>query len=82
MLRVPASAILAKDGETFVWIVDLSTSTVSLHKIEITPNDEIAPDEAGVRVKGGLSPGARIVTAGVHSLREGQQVRIEQDATP
>jgi RND family efflux transporter MFP subunit len=75
-LRVPASAILTKDGVTFVWIVDPSASTVSLHKIEI------APDEGGMRVTSGLGAGARVVTAGLHSLKEGQQVRVEQDATP
>lgn len=76
ILKVPASAILTTDGETFVWIVDPSTSTVSLHKIEI------APGEGSVRVTGGLGAGARIVTAGIHSLKDGQQVRIEEDATP
>jgi RND family efflux transporter MFP subunit len=76
MPRVPASAILPKDGETFVWIVDLPASTVSLRKIAI------ARDEEGICVTGGLSAGARVVTAGVHTLKEGQQVRIEQDATP
>ena len=76
ILRVPASAILAKDGETFVWIVDPSASTVSLHKIAI------APDEEGICVTAGLSAGARVVTAGIHSLIEGQQVRIEQGGTP
>ena len=76
MLRVPASAILANDGETFVWTVDPSARTVSLHKIAI------APDEEGICVTAGLSAGARVVTAGIHSLIEGQQVRIEQDGTP
>jgi RND family efflux transporter MFP subunit len=76
ILRVPASAILTKEDETFVWIVDPSTSTVSLHKIEI------ARDEGGIRVTGGLSAGARVVTAGIHSLKEAQQARIEQGATP
>jgi hypothetical protein len=75
ILRLPASAILTEDGKTFVWIVDHPTSTVSLHKIEI------AHDEGGIRVTGGLSAGARVVTAGVHSLKQGQQVRIEQEAT-
>jgi RND family efflux transporter MFP subunit len=75
ILRLPASAILTKDRETFVWIVDPSASTVSRHKIEI------ARDEEGIRVTDGLSAGARVVTAGIHSLKEGQQVRIEQEAT-
>jgi RND family efflux transporter MFP subunit len=74
-LRLPASAILTENGKTFVWNVDPTTSTVSLHKIEI------ARDEGGIRVTGGLSAGERVVTAGIHSLKERQQVRIEQEAT-
>jgi multidrug efflux pump subunit AcrA (membrane-fusion protein) len=75
-LRVPPSAVLAKDGANFVWVVDQPASTVSLHKVDI------AGDPAGARVAGGLAPGARIVTAGIHSLKPGQQVRIEQDQKP
>ena len=43
---------------------------------------ELSEDEGGIRLTGGLTVGARIVTAGIHSLKQGQQVRIEQDATP
>lgn len=76
ILRVPASAVLSKDGENFVWVVDLPASTVSLRKIDL------AHDEGGYRVTGGLDAGTRIVTAGIHSLKQGQPVRIDQDATP
>ena len=76
VLRVPASAVLKEGAETFVWVIDAPTSTVSLRKVELSE------DEGGIRVTGGLSVGARIVTAGIHSLKQGQQVRIEQDATP
>ncbi|SFL44532.1 RND family efflux transporter, MFP subunit [Bradyrhizobium sp. NFR13] len=75
-LRVPASAVLAKDGANFVWVVDQPASTVSLHKVDL------AGDPAGTPVASGLYPGARIVIAGVHSLKQGQQVRIEQDRKP
>jgi hypothetical protein len=74
MLRVPKTAILTKDGESFVWIVDPTASTVSLHKIEI------AAEEGSVRVTRGLGAGARVVTAGIHSLVDGQQVRTEQES--
>ena len=74
--RVPASAVLSKGGETYVWAVDLPGSTVSLHKVDL------AMDGMGARVSGGLAAGTRIVTAGVHSLKPGQKVRIEKDATP
>jgi RND family efflux transporter MFP subunit len=76
VLRVPASAVLKQGAETFVWLIDSATSTVSLRKVELSE------DEAGIRVTGGLSGGARIAAAGIHSLKQGQQVRIEQDATP
>jgi membrane fusion protein, multidrug efflux system len=76
ILRVPASAVLSKDGATFVWVVDLPASTVSLRKVDL------AADDADLRVIDGLVAGTRVVTAGIHSLKEGQKVRIEQDATP
>ena len=76
ILRVPASAILTKDGKSFVWVVDPHASTVSLQKVEAS---EAAP---GIRVTGGLTAGTRIVTAGIHSLTQGQLVCIDQDQTP
>src|ERR1700745_4021639 len=76
VLRVPASAALKEGAESFVWVIDAPTSTVSLRKVELSE------DEGGIRLAGGLIVGARIVTAGIHSLTQGQQVRIEQDATP
>jgi RND family efflux transporter MFP subunit len=74
--RVPASAVLKQGAETFVWVIDAPTSTVSLRKVDLSG------DESGIRLTGGLTVGARIVTAGIHSLKQGQHVRIEQDSTP
>jgi RND family efflux transporter MFP subunit len=76
VLEVPPSAVLQRGMERFVWVVDPSSSTVSLQKVEL------GEDDVGVRVTGSLAAGTRIVTAGIHSLTPGQQVRIEQDATP
>ncbi|WP_050419277.1 efflux RND transporter periplasmic adaptor subunit [Bradyrhizobium tropiciagri] len=76
ILRLPASALLAKDGANFVWVVDQPASTVSLQKVDVVA------DQTGARVVGGVGPGARVVTAGIHSLKQGQQVRIEQDEKP
>jgi membrane fusion protein, multidrug efflux system len=75
-LRLPASALLVQDGANLVWIVDPAAGTVSLQKIDVVA------DQAGARVIGGLAPGARVVTAGIHSLKQGQQVRTEQDDKP
>ena len=76
ILRVPASSVLTQDGATFVWVVDQPANTVSLHKVDVSE------DDAGIRLTGGISTGTRVVTAGIHSLKPGQQVRIEQDTTP
>ncbi|MGP8122774.1 MAG: efflux RND transporter periplasmic adaptor subunit [Xanthobacteraceae bacterium] len=76
ILRVPASAVLTKDGEPFVWVVEGPGDTVSLHRIELSR------DEGGMRVTSGLVAGTRVVTAGIHSLKQGQHVRIEQESNP
>jgi RND family efflux transporter MFP subunit len=76
ILRVPPSAVLKKGAETFVWVVDDPKSTVSLHKVDLSE------DEGGIRVTGGLTAGARLVTAGIHSLELGQQVRIQEESRP
>lgn len=75
ILRVPASALLAKDGESSVWVVDTRAGTVSLRKIEVSQ------DANGIRVTRGLNAGTCIVTAGVHSLQPGQHVRLDKDQT-
>jgi hypothetical protein len=49
---------------------------VSLRRIDLSHDDQ------GIRVTGGLDAGARIVTAGIHSLKQGQKVRIEQEQAP
>ena len=76
ILRVPPSAVLKKGAETFVWVVDDPASTVSLHKVELSE------DDGGVRVSSGLTAGTRIVTAGIRSLEQGQQVRIQEESRP
>ena len=76
IMRVPASAVLTQDGANFVWVVDPASSTVSLNKVEL------ATGEGGLRVTGGLAPGTRVATVGIHSLKPGQKVRIAEDTTP
>jgi membrane fusion protein, multidrug efflux system len=76
VLQVPASAVLRDGAGNFVWVVDPASSTVSLHKVNLSE------DEGGAQLTGGVASGARVVTAGIHSLKPGQHVRIEQDSTP
>jgi RND family efflux transporter MFP subunit len=69
-IAVPATALTAHGGAPAVWVVG-DDGTVSMRTIEI---GEHRPTE--VQVTAGLSPGERVVTAGVQALREGQQVRL------
>ncbi|MDX8476974.1 efflux RND transporter periplasmic adaptor subunit [Mesorhizobium sp. VK24D] len=70
-ITLPMSALLEKNGSEKVWIVDPQTSSVSTREIKI------ASKSGGTfTVADGLEAGMRVVTAGVHSLSEGQKVRV------
>lgn len=74
-MYIPATAIFAEEGGTqsFVWIVDGATKKVSRQRVKtgtITP--------MGVEILDGLSKGQWVVTAGVNSLRDGQEVKLAE----
>lgn len=76
-IELPLSALLETDGKTKVWTVDAQASTVATREVAVSGKT------AGFFiVASGLEEGMRVVTAGVHSLKEGQKVRIEQGAVP
>jgi RND family efflux transporter MFP subunit len=72
--RLPAAAVLTQDGKTRVWIVDPGSKSVTARDVAIVPNDD-----GSVTVTSGIDAGMRIVTAGVHHLKEGQKVRLEKE---
>ena len=73
---IPVAAVFTPpdgDGESsYVWVIEEPALTVSRRQVE---PGRISPQ--GVRVQG-LTPGERIAIAGVHYLREGQQVRLSE----
>ena len=72
-LEVLASALFeGSDGATCVWRVD--TSTMTVHR---QPVKTLRPTTVGFLVEG-LKAGQTVVTAGVHYLKEGQKVRINE----
>jgi RND family efflux transporter, MFP subunit len=75
-IELPSSALLERDGKTFVWVVDAATRKVSIREVKIG-----ARDADSFRVAEGLAAGTRVVTAGVHSLLPDQVVKI-QDTQP
>jgi membrane fusion protein, multidrug efflux system len=74
-IELPASALLERDGRTMVWIVDPATRTVSTKDVTLA-----ARNGSAVRIADGLTPGTRVVTAGVNSLSPGQTVKIADES--
>ncbi|MDX8532728.1 efflux RND transporter periplasmic adaptor subunit [Mesorhizobium sp. VK25A] len=70
-IELPISALLEKDGSQKVWIVDPQSSSVSARDIKVA-----AKNGGSFTVAEGLEAGMRVITAGVHSLSEGQKVKV------
>lgn len=72
--KLPLSALREERGRTAVWVVDKTTMTVTSKPVQVAGadgNDAVITD--------GVSPGQLIVTAGVHVLNPGQQVKLYVD---
>ena len=77
-IAVPIGAVFTPDTEkqNYVWVIDDQTQTATRRAVttgELT--------ETGIIIMEGLKSGEWIAIAGVHSLREGQQVRILEQAS-
>ena len=72
-VAVPVSAVCSPEGtdKPYVWVIDEATQKVTRRNVTLGELTAV-----GIRVTSGLKPGEWIATAGVHTLREGQQVRI------
>jgi membrane fusion protein, multidrug efflux system len=69
--EIPASALTKSDSQPAVWVVDSSTSTVSLRTVDIARHNP-----ATVAISKGLDSGDIVVTAGTQALHPGQKVRL------
>lgn len=74
--KLPLSALREAQGGTAVWVVDKQTMTVSSKPVQVAGAEG---NEAVIT--GGVEPGQVIVTAGVHVLNPGQQVKFYIDPT-
>ena len=72
-IEVPATAVFSAGDpdKSFVWVADDTDKTLSRREVQIGQLTSF-----GIMVKAGLEAGEWIVVKGVHSLAEGQQVRI------
>ena len=72
-ISIPASAAFADSDieKTNVWVIDPESKILSKREVETGE-----PTSSGLLIRSGLTAGEWIVTAGTHTLTEGQQVRI------
>jgi RND family efflux transporter MFP subunit len=70
-IHIPATSILDGDSKTYVWLVDEKLGTVSTQEVKLESRTD-----AEAIVADGLVDGDRIATAGVHSLSEGQKIKM------
>ena len=73
---VPVGAVFTPDTDkrSHVWVVEPTEDELGMLTLRPVETGDLT--RYGVLVTEGLSAGERIVTAGVHSVREGQTVRI------
>ncbi len=83
-IAIPTSALTASQGQPAVWTLNLKDSTVALRNVDV-----LRFELDRVLISHGLDTGEMVVTAGVQTLRPGQQVRlpgvapvVEQGAEP
>jgi RND family efflux transporter MFP subunit len=74
VVRLPLSAVTELQGRTSVWLVDKNAQGVL--SVKAQPIQVGGADGNTVVVAGGLAPGQVVVTAGVHVLSPGQQVKM------
>ena len=75
VVRLPLTAVTELQGKTSVWLVEKGKDGGTL-VVRPQPIQVAGADGNTVVVAGGLSPGQTVVTAGVHVLNPGQQVKI------
>lgn len=75
--RVPLTAVTRQGDQPAVWVFDTGTNTVQPRTVTIA-----AYDEGSAKLLGGVHEGEQVVTAGVHKLLPGQQVRTLGGESP
>ncbi len=70
-IEIPATALTRDNKQAAVWVVDPSSHTVSIRKVDVQRFDQTY-----VAISQGLDAGEIVVTAGVQALHPGQKVRF------
>src|SRR5579859_1923107 len=74
LLQVPVASVLDQGKGPGIWLLNPATSTVSFQPVEIRQvGEELAT------ISGNVHTGQQVVALGVHLLRDGQHVRVENN---
>ncbi|WEK10166.1 MAG: efflux RND transporter periplasmic adaptor subunit [Candidatus Pseudomonas colombiensis] len=73
--RLPLSALQEVDGKARIWVIDTQQQTVAPRDVTV-----LSRDADSALISQGATPGERIVSAGVNSLKPGQKVKIDEDS--
>lgn len=74
-VSLPATVLLSDEHGSAVWLIDREQATVQRHPVQLLQREGEQVILKGVR------PGQWIVRAGVNSLRDGQTIRLPEDAS-
>ncbi|MCE4226153.1 efflux RND transporter periplasmic adaptor subunit [Methylobacterium sp. C25] len=74
---LPATALLEADGKTSVWIAP-PVDKDGMTRVERRDVTVAKKGAERVSLRDGVKDGERVVVAGIHSLKDGQTVRIEE----
>jgi RND family efflux transporter MFP subunit len=75
MLQVPAASVLDQGKGPGIWLLNPATSTVSFQPVQL---HQLGEEQA--TISGNLHAGQKVVALGVHLLRDGERVRVENEA--
>jgi hypothetical protein len=78
-LVVPLNAVVDKGGQQAVWVVD---GGVAKRVPVVVAGPALGTTAASLAIAQGLAPGAKVITAGLHTLNEGQKVKLLEVAAP
>jgi len=83
-LVIPLASVIEAQGKTAVWVVETSAnvSVVTKRVVTLAPALPASAADAQVVVVAGLVQGQLVVTAGVHTLADGQKVRLLEASKP
>lgn len=83
-LVIPLTSVVEAQGKTAVWVVETSAnvSVVKKRVVTLAPVLPASGADAQVAVVAGLVQGQVVVTAGVHTLADGQKVRLLEASKP